>query len=68
MKMKVTRKKFSLAALAFVIALIVLPTGTPEDLFTSVPLLLFVGWKVFLILCAIALIALLLVKNKKRRN
>jgi len=34
-----------------VIALIILPTGTPEDLFTSVPLIKFLGLRAYILLC-----------------
>lgn len=39
-----------------VIAFIILPTFTPEDLFTTVPLLGAVGWKKYLIIAVIAIV------------
>ena len=37
-----------------VLAFIILPTGTPEDLITTVPLFGAVGWKKYLIIAVIA--------------
>lgn len=40
------------------IALIILPTFTPEDLFTTVPIFGAFGWKKFFIIAGIALVLL----------
>lgn len=51
------------------IALIILPTFTPEDLFTTVPIFGAFGWNKFLIIAGITLlllgIALLIAYNNK---
>ncbi len=47
------RKILAGAALAF--ALIVLPTGTPEDIPTTFLIIALGGWKLYLILAAIAI-------------
>jgi regulator of extracellular matrix RemA (YlzA/DUF370 family) len=44
--------------LLVILALIVLPTGTPEDLITSVPLIAFLGVTGYAVLCAAIVIAL----------
>lgn len=53
-----------------IIAWIILPTGTPEDLVTTVPLLGAVGWKKFLIIAFITLallaIVLIIIHNNKK--
>lgn len=54
-------KKFGIKKrhlLPVAIALIVLPTGTPEDLITSVPLIAFLGVTGYAVLCAAIVIAL----------
>jgi len=54
-------KKFGIKKrhlLLVAIALIVLPTGTPEDLITSVPLIAFLGVTGYAALCAAIVIAL----------
>lgn len=38
-----------------VVAFIILPTATPEDLFTTVPILGAVGWHKYLIIAVIAI-------------
>lgn len=41
-----------------VLALIILPTFTPEDLFTTVPIFGALGWRKFIILAGITLLIL----------
>jgi len=38
-----------------IIALIILPTGTPEDVFTSVPLISILGLQAYVLLCLLLL-------------
>jgi len=51
-----------------VISLVVLPTGTPEDIITTAPILGAIGWKKFFILSMILLvfliIAISIIRNK----
>jgi len=54
-----------IAALIVVLALIILLTGTPEDLFTTVPLIAILGFNAHLLLVGIILV-LLLVNNGKK--
>ena len=51
-----------------VIAFIVLPTGTPEDLFTTVLFIYFFGWKVYLLMVLVVLLLVLLVLPKQYRK
>lgn len=46
--------------IVIIISLVVLPTGTPEDLVTTVPLFAALGWKEFLIIASIAGIFLII--------
>lgn len=52
-----------------VVAFIILPTFTPEDLFTTVPILGAVGWKKYLIIAIISiafvLLAFVIINNNK---
>ena len=40
-----------------VLAFIILPTGTPEDIITNIPLIALIGVKAYIILCIILLFA-----------
>lgn len=50
----------AIVIVVIIVSLIVLPTGTPEDLVTTVPLFAALGWKEFLIIAAIAGIFLII--------
>lgn len=43
-----------------VLAIVILPTGTPEDAFTTVPLLGVIGWKKYLVIIGITILVLAL--------
>ena len=45
-------KKLTIPLIVIVIALIILPTGTPEDLVTTVPIIGVIGLPSFVLLCA----------------
>lgn len=55
--MFIFNKKFWLILL-IIVAYIWIPIGTPDDLITTVPIIMFFGWKIFLIVTAILLFAL----------
>ena len=63
--MKKRRKSSLIFWLLVILALIVLPTGTPEDLVTSVPLIMILGFEGYLLLCLIVLILIILFLPKK---
>jgi hypothetical protein len=52
---KITLKKLGLFGL---IAFIILPTGTPEDLITTIPLVAYLGLEVYLVLATVCLFVL----------
>jgi len=46
-----TRKKITIRLILIVIALIILPTGTPEDIVTTLPIIGAIGMPAFILLC-----------------
>ena len=50
--------KIIIIGVILIVALIVLPTLTPEDLITTIPLIAILGWWGFAFLCFIILIIL----------
>ena len=58
-----------LILIVFIIAFIILPTGTPEDLFTTVLFIYFFGWKAYLLMVlAVILLALIVLPKRYRRK
>ena len=51
--------KALLVTLVVLLALIVLPTGTPEDLFTTILFMHVLGWKTYILLALITLLLFL---------
>jgi hypothetical protein len=41
-----------------IVAFAILPTGTPEDLVTTIPLIAYVGMEIYLVLATVALFVL----------
>lgn len=53
----------------FFVAIIILPTGTPEDLFTTIPFIAFFGMTTYIIVSVvvIAIIILLMLRKRNRK-
>jgi len=58
--------KALLVTLVVLLALIVLPTGTPEDLVTTVLFIQVLGWKTYLLIALITLLLILLILPRKK--
>lgn len=54
------RRNSPLIAILIVIALIVLPTGTPEDIPTTLAIIRVGGWKLYLLLAGIVILLLVI--------
>ena len=57
-----------LILIVFIIAFIILPTGTPEDLFTTVLFIYFFGWKAYLLMVLAVILLVLIALPKKYRK
>ena len=64
-KRRSRKTKALLVTLVIILALIILPTGTPEDLVTTLVFIQLLGWKLYLIMAIITLILLLLIVDKR---
>ena len=62
------KSKHFIYLLIFVIAFIILPTGTPEDLFTTVLFIYFFGWKAYLLMALVVILLVLIALPKKYRR
>lgn len=55
-----TKTLFYIIIAIIVIAFIILPTFTPEDIFTTVPILGAVGWHKYLIIALISIVLVII--------
>ena len=63
--MKRRHRRRLLYLIVFLIAFIILPTGTPEDLFTTVLIIRLGGLKLYIVLAVLSYLALRWVRGKK---
>lgn len=57
-----------LIGLFLILVIIVLPTGTPEDFITTVPIIGIFGWKIYVIVALILVIGLLIIMSNLKEN
>ena len=63
---KLSRKKFSVALLVTVLAILILPSDPVTDVLVTLPLLACLGVEKFLLLCAGVILAWIVFANGKR--